>query len=237
MPQGQGSVSTRSYDEAPPTGHHDPLAAASAPEFAHCDKEVFRDVIGHFASGVAIITTRDEGVDYGVTVNAVSSLSLEPPMMLICLNRTSRTQAAINRSRTFSVNILGEGQGELAVRFSTSVDDKFHGVAVSRGELGNPLLAGALGVRLGVPWLVNPLLGGALAHLECRVIEQVSGGTHRVFLAGVQRAERFEGAPLAYFRGRLGRLELEQTVPVEADLLDPVLSRHFYDAMSFFTHG
>jgi flavin reductase (DIM6/NTAB) family NADH-FMN oxidoreductase RutF len=219
LPLGQGSVSTKSYDEPRSAGHHDPLAAASAPEFAHCDKEVFRDVIGHFASGVAIITTRDEGVDYGVTVNAVSSLSLEPPMMLVCLNRTSRTQTAINRSRTFSVNILGEGQGELAVRFSTSVDDKFHGVAVSRGELGNPLLA------------------GALAHLECRVIEQVSGGTHRVFLAGVQRAERFEGAPLAYFRGRLGRLELEQTVPVEADLLDPVLSRHFYDAMSFFTHG
>jgi len=212
-------VSPERFDEAQPAGHHDPVAAASAPEFAHCDKEVFRDVIGHFASGVAIVTTRDSGVDYGVTANAVSSLSLEPPMMLICLNRTSRTQTANNRSRSFSVNILSESQGELAVRFATSVGDKFIGVAVSRGELG------------------NPLLDNALAHLECRVIEQVSGGTHRVFLAGVQRAERFEGAPLAYFRGQLGRLELEQSVPLEADLLDPVLSRYFYDAMSFFTHG
>jgi flavin reductase (DIM6/NTAB) family NADH-FMN oxidoreductase RutF len=212
-------VSLGSHEEARAAGHQDPVVAASAPEFAHCDKEVYRDAIAHFASGVAIITTRDEGIDYGVTVNAISSLSLVPPMMLVCLNRESRTQSAINRSRSFSVNILSESQGDLAVRFATSVDDKFEGVSLARGELG------------------NPLLDDALAHLECRVIEQVSGGTHRVFLAGVQRAERFDGEPLAYYRGKLGRLELEQRVPLDADLLDTVLSRHFYDAMSFFTHG
>jgi hypothetical protein len=83
---------------------------------------------------------------------------------------------------------------------------------VAHGELGNPLP-------------------------KCRVIEQVSGGTHRVFLADVQRAERFEGDPLAYFRGQLGRLELEQAAPLDVDLLDPVLSRYFYDVMSFLAHG
>jgi flavin reductase (DIM6/NTAB) family NADH-FMN oxidoreductase RutF len=85
--------------------------------------------------------------------------------------------------------------------------------------------------------LGSPLLDGALAHLECFVMEEVKAGSHTVFLAGVHRAERFGGAPLAYFRGRFGRLELEQDVPVDADILDPVLGRYFYDAVSFFTHG
>ncbi len=184
-----------------------------------CDAEVFREVIGHFASGVTIITTRANGSDYGVTANAVSSLSLEPPMMLVCLNRISRTQAAIASSGSFAVNILSEGQGDLAVRFASSERDKFAGVAFRRRGVG------------------NPLLDGALAHLECGVAEEVSGGTHSVFLAVVRRAERFDGEPLAYFRGRFGRLELEQSVPGDADILDPALSRYFYDAVPFFTHG
>jgi flavin reductase (DIM6/NTAB) family NADH-FMN oxidoreductase RutF len=210
-----------------PTGQHearrsrgeDAAAPAHGPEFEHCEADVFRDVIGHFASGVTIITTRDQGEDYGVTVNAVSSLSLEPPMLLVCLNRKSRTQRAVDRSRSFSVNILNEQQGELAVRFASSDSNKFDGVDLEYGELGNPLLK------------------GALAHLECRVIDEASGGTHAVFLAGVQRAERFAGTPLAYFRGRFGRLELEQSLPRGAEILNPALSRHFYDLVPFFTHG
>jgi flavin reductase (DIM6/NTAB) family NADH-FMN oxidoreductase RutF len=188
-------------------------------EISHCDGEVFRDVIGHFASGVTIITARHAGIDYGVTANAVSSLSLEPPMMLVCLNRKSRTQGAVARSKAFSVNILNDSQGDLAVRFASSGPDKFRGVGHRYGDLG------------------SPLLGGALAHLECWVMEEVQAGTHTVFLAGVHRAERFDGAPLAYFRGRFGRLELEQEVPDDADILDPMLDRYFYDAISFFTHG
>ncbi len=185
----------------------------------HCGREVFRDVIGHFASGVTIITTRDGDTDHGVTANAVTSLSLEPPMMLVCLNRKSRTQLAVSRSKAFSVNILNESQGDLAVRFATSSSDKFEGVGLRYGDLG------------------SPLLDGAIAQLECWVIEEVSAGTHEIFLAGVHRAERFDGEPLAYFRGRFGRLELEQDVPLDADILDAGLSRYFYDAVSFFTHG
>jgi flavin reductase (DIM6/NTAB) family NADH-FMN oxidoreductase RutF len=209
-------VSGSSQHETSASGVGEP---AGASEFVHCEKEVFRDVIGHFASGVTIITTRHADADYGVTVNAVSSLSLEPPMLLVCLNRASRTQQAIEKSRSFAVNILNESQGELAVRFATSRPDKFSGVDLRYGELG------------------NPLVDGALAHLECRVIDEASGGTHAVFLAGVQRAERFEGAPLAYFRGRFGRLELDQRVPVDADILNADLSRYFYAAVPFFTHG
>jgi flavin reductase (DIM6/NTAB) family NADH-FMN oxidoreductase RutF len=156
-----------------------------------CDPEVFRDVIGHFATGVTIITARADDRDYGVTVSAVCSLSLEPPMLLACLNKVSRTQTAIHRLRTFAVNILGAGQGDLARRFATDRDDKFDGVPVVYGNLGHPLLV------------------DALAHVECRVTEEASGGTHTVYLATVERAERFGGEPLLYFRGNFGGLGLD----------------------------
>jgi flavin reductase (DIM6/NTAB) family NADH-FMN oxidoreductase RutF len=186
---------------------------------SHVEGQQFRDTIGHFASGVTIITARHDGTDFGVTANAVTSVSLEPAMLLVCLNRKSRTQAAVSRSRAFSVNILEESQGDLAVRFATSVSGKFEGVALRYGDLGSPLLQ------------------GALAQLECWVMEEVSAGTHVVYVGGVHRAEHFPGEPLAYFRGRFGQLELDQSVPADADILDPALSRHFHDALTFFTHG
>jgi flavin reductase (DIM6/NTAB) family NADH-FMN oxidoreductase RutF len=159
---------------------------AEKPLLAAFDPLVFRDVIGHFATGVTIITTRDGDVDYGVTVSAVTSLSLEPPMLLVCLNRSSRTQAAVTSTGRFAVNILGVDQIELAKLFATPRDDKFAGLDVTYGPLGDPL----------VP--------GAIAHVECEVVEVATGGTHAVFLAEVRHAERFEGAPLLYYRGQLG---------------------------------
>jgi flavin reductase (DIM6/NTAB) family NADH-FMN oxidoreductase RutF len=177
-----------------------------------CEQDVFRDVIGHFASGVTIITARHGDVDYGLTVSAVTSLSIEPPMMLVCVNKTSRTLPSIRASGTFGVNILGESQGELARRFATDSDDKFDGVDVVYSELGNPLLR------------------EALAHLECRVIQEIAGGTHSVFLSVVQRAERFEGAPLAYFRGKFGRLELEPESDGDAEVRT-LLGEHFFNAV------
>lgn len=152
------------------------------------DKDVFRDVIGHFATGVSVITVRDAGADFGVTVSAVCSVSLEPPMLLVCLNRTSRTQGAVARAGSFGMNILGRGQTELARRFATDSNDKFDGVEVAYGELGHPLLK------------------AAIAHVECRVVEQATGGTHTIFIAEVKRAQRFEGEPLLYFRGEFGSL-------------------------------
>jgi 4-nitrophenol 2-monooxygenase / 4-nitrocatechol 4-monooxygenase, reductase component len=150
----------------------------------------FRDVIGRFASGVTVITTAVDGVQYGTTASAISSLSLEPPMVLICMNESSSTGQAVGRSATFAMNILGEDQGEIARRFASKAPHKFEdGLAVS-GPSGLPLLA------------------DALASLECRVTEQVRGGTHIVFLAEVEAATARSGTPLAYFRGQFGRLEL-----------------------------
>jgi 4-nitrophenol 2-monooxygenase / 4-nitrocatechol 4-monooxygenase, reductase component len=156
----------------------------------------FRNVIGHFASGVTVITTTADGRRHGTTASAVASLALEPPMLLVCMNRESATGVAMARSGAFAVNILGEEHGELAIRFARKGDDKFEGVEIADGDCGQPLLA------------------GAIAHLECRVAEQVAAGTHVVFIAEVEAATAQVGAPpLAYYRGRFGRLEIAEDVP------------------------
>jgi 4-nitrophenol 2-monooxygenase / 4-nitrocatechol 4-monooxygenase, reductase component len=151
------------------------------------DRERFRSVMSHFASGVTIITTRHEGIDYGLTASAVSSLSLDPPMLLICVNKTSHTRDAIGQSQVFAVNILQEHQSEMARHFASSRPQKFDGMSVSYGALG------------------VPLLGDALATIECRVTSSVTGGSHSVFLAEVETAQAINGMPLTYFRGRMGR--------------------------------
>ncbi|MER5181679.1 flavin reductase family protein [Streptomyces sp. NPDC002896] len=151
----------------------------------------FRYVIGHFASGITVVSARHDGRPCGTTVSAVSALSLEPPMLVVCMNRQSLTAQAITVSRRFAVNILSEKQVATAERFARKGGDKFAGVPFS-GDPGGP-----------------PLLDGSLAILECQVVQEVSGGTHSVFLAEVDRARAREGSPLAYFRGRMGRLDDE----------------------------
>lgn len=152
------------------------------------DQQVFRDVIGRFTSGVTVITTAVDGTRFGTTASAFSSLSLEPPMVLVCLNRTSETQAAVLKAGAFVVNILSEGQQELAHRFARK-GDKFGDLEHGTG-------------RHGVP-----VLHGTLAHLECDTAETVTGGTHTVFLGNVTVAAGHDGTPLTYYRGRFGRLE------------------------------
>lgn len=149
-------------------------------------QEDFRDVIGHFATGVTIVTAADSGRQFGTTVSAVSSVSLEPPTLLACLNRTSRTREVVDRTSRFAVNILGVGQGDLARTFATDRDDKFDGVEFETGLFGVPLLR------------------DAIAHIECTVRETATSGTHTVFFGEVQRAERFEGEPILYYRGQVG---------------------------------
>ncbi|MDQ1042380.1 flavin reductase [Streptomyces sp. V4I2] len=163
----------------------------------------FRDVIGRFATGVTVITTECDGTRYGSTASAVSSLTDDPPMLLICLNRNSATAAAVRDSGAFAVNVLAEDHVDLATRFASRVPDKYDGVPTETASNGSPLLV------------------GAIAHLICRVAEQVEAGTHYVFLAHVEEATSYSGHPLAYFRGRFGRM---QTAP-EASVLREVRAR------------
>lgn len=149
---------------------------------------VFRDVISRFASGVTVITARLRGKDFGTTASAVSSLSMDPPMLLICLNRTSETQKAVSEAGWFVVNILRENQADLAYAFAKKSPDKFRDVGTMRGTSGAPIIA------------------RALAHIECRVAETAAGGSHTVFFGEVHQASASdEGEPLTYYRGRFGR--------------------------------
>src|SRR5438874_13810093 len=111
-------------------------------------------------------------------------------MMLVCLDRESNTGRAVASAGRFAVNIRGEDQADLAVRFATKAPDKFDDVAATVGSYGEPLLA------------------DALATLECRVVEQTTGGTHVVFFGEVETGSARPGAPLAYYRGQFGRLQL-----------------------------
>lgn len=156
------------------------------------DPQTFRDVAGHLASGVTVITTRSAEGDHGMTVSSVTSLSLTPPMMLACLNKAVPTAVAVARTGRYAINILGQGHGRLARQFAVPSEDKFADVELEDGLLGVPLLA------------------DALAHLECRVVEQVTGGTHTIFIGLVERATARHGNPLAYFRGGFGRFEFER---------------------------
>ena len=151
--------------------------------------EEFRHVIGHFASGVTVVTTTHDAKVYGTTASAVTSLSLEPPLVLIAMNQASATGAAIAGSGSFAINILGEEHGEIAMTFARKGGDKFAEVELAEGRCTGPLLA------------------DALAHVECRVTEQVTAGTHTIFIAQALVASARQGAPLAYFRGKFGRLE------------------------------
>lgn len=171
-----------------------------------CDPQVFRRVIGHFASGVTVITARQGGDRFGMTASAVTSLSMDPPMLLVCINRKAPTRGAVSASRVFGVCILAEEHGHIAEQFAAPRRNKFEGLEVRDGASGVPLLA------------------DALARLECRVTEEVQGGTHSVFMAVVQRAEARQGAPLAYFRGGFGRLELAEDDAAYDELRAQVLN-------------
>lgn len=154
------------------------------------DPSQFRRVMGHFAAGVAVVTSlREDGLPAGLTVSAVCSVSLDPTLVLVCLDRASSSSRVVESSGVFAINVLEEGEGEmLARRFGTSAtDDKFMGVAY------HPERTGA------------PVLDSALAWLDCRVRETHVGGDHLIFVGEVEAAETREGTPLLYYRGGYGR--------------------------------
>ena len=151
------------------------------------DGDLFKRVLGSFASGVTIVTAQDAaGRPRGMTVSAFSSVSLDPPLVLICIDRKADALPGLQETGRFAVNILGEGQGELSRRFATKDVDRFAGVRARPGVTGLPLLEGALGV------------------LECRVVNQHPAGDHIIFVGEVEAAAVDPAAPLLHFRGRYG---------------------------------
>jgi flavin reductase (DIM6/NTAB) family NADH-FMN oxidoreductase RutF len=153
------------------------------------DPGELRRVMGCFATGVTIITTRDQGgKPYGLTANAVTSLSLTPPLLLICVDRKAETYPHFFDSKLFVLNILAEDQEALSRRFATTGGDKFVGLDFLHGRLDTPILAGTLG------------------HVECRIVETLEGGDHVIHIGQVEHAEAREGRPLLFFRGKYRQL-------------------------------
>jgi len=153
------------------------------------DAKELRRVMGLFATGVTVITTRDaSGAPYGLTANAVTSVSLDPPLLLICVDRKSETFPHFYDSKLFILNILAEGQEEVSRRFATSGGDKFAGIPHHIGRLGTPILEGTLG------------------HIECLIVETHEAGDHVIHLGEVQDACTTDGQPLLFFRGKYRQL-------------------------------
>ena len=153
------------------------------------DPKELRRLMGQFATGVTIITTRDvEGRPYGLTANAFTSLSLEPPLVLICIDRKAETFSHFYASRYFVVNVLTEEQQELSSRFAKSGGFKFEGIAYETNGVG------------------VPVLDGTLAHMECALIETHEAGDHVIHVGEVENFAVRGGRPLMFFQGRYRQL-------------------------------
>lgn len=151
----------------------------------------FRRILGHLATGVAVVSAADpqSGDPRGLTANAVASVSLDPPLVLACVERTADTHACIERAGAFAVSILGADDEALARRFADYPSDRKFSGAAYRSEV-----TGA------------PVLDEALAWVDCRVWASYDGGDHTIFVGEVLAGDAGDGSPLLYFRGGYGRI-------------------------------
>ncbi len=152
------------------------------------DKAEFRHAMGHFASAVTVVTAKFEKTKAGITVTAFSSLSLEPPLVLICIDKRARIHDKLQVGGNFAVNILAEDQDVRSREVASSKGDPFEEVGHHEGATGAPLLQ------------------GALCAVECNIVDALPGGDHTIFVGQVEAAHVSEGKPLLYFRGGYGQI-------------------------------
>jgi flavin reductase (DIM6/NTAB) family NADH-FMN oxidoreductase RutF len=150
------------------------------------DDHVFREVMSLFASGVAIVTASDrQGTPKGLTTRSFVSVAADPPLVLVSIDRTSRTLPAIRASGAFVVNFLRGDRAALSDLFASKAEDKFKGLTWVGSD-----------VAKGAPILADDSVGYA----ECVVREEISAGDHFLFMAIVEGGRAFGGRPLMYFR-------------------------------------
>jgi len=156
------------------------------------DLETFRHSLRRWASGVTVVTSRAGDELHGMTVSAFSSVSADPPLVLVCANRTSKTHGVIRNGGIFAVNILAADQQDLSARFASSKleGSRFEGVAYRIGESGAPILE------------------GTVATLECRIKSSHDEGSHTVYIGEVLAAHSSEKDPLLYYAGAYRALHL-----------------------------
>src|ERR1700683_1382732 len=136
------------------------------------ERNELRRVMGHFATGVTIIATvSKDGVPFGLTANAFTSVSLDPPLLLISVDKKAESFPHFEESKVFTVNVLSEEQEGLSRKFAVSGGDKFQGVVYHTGASG------------------VPILDGMLAYLECKLYAAYDGGDHTLFLGEIEQAE------------------------------------------------
>jgi flavin reductase (DIM6/NTAB) family NADH-FMN oxidoreductase RutF len=154
------------------------------------DPDLFRSVLGRFATGVTIVTARGEDSrDHGMTVSAFASLSLEPPLILVCVAHDATMAPVIETCTDFVVNILSDGQEALSRRFSSKLDDRFAGIGFTRGERD------------------VVILDDVQAWMECRIVSRHIEGDHTIVVGAVDRAGARDAKPLLYYRGGYAQLE------------------------------
>jgi len=149
-----------------------------------------REVMRSFPTGVTIVAACDaHGAPYGLTVNSFTSVSLDPPLVLVCIGRSSSCHDRLERASRFAVNILSARQGPLASRFAADpTDGRFDGVEWSRRDSGVPVIEGV------VSWL------------DCTMHEVVTGGDHSILLGRVESSTTYDRAPLVFHSGRMGAM-------------------------------
>lgn len=151
--------------------------------------DLFRAALSRFPSGVTIVTARDRaGHDHGMTVSAFASLSLVPPMVLICVEHTARLHEALPGCTHFAVNVLAAEQGALSRHFADPDAERFDGAAFTRGLTG------------------SALLDGVIATYECVIRDRFPGGDHTIVTGEVLAVSAREGEPLLHHRGDYTRL-------------------------------
>ncbi|HEV2249170.1 MAG TPA: flavin reductase family protein [Candidatus Limnocylindria bacterium] len=150
------------------------------------DRATFRELAGSFPSGVSVVTTVDDtGAPRGLTTQAFISLSTEPPLVLVSLDRSSRTLAALRACKRFAVNVLKAGSEDLSTRFATKAEDKFAGVRWAPSA-----------VLSGVPILTDSVT----AFMECTVVQVIEQGDHVMLVGSVEGGQVLGGTPLLYYR-------------------------------------
>lgn len=157
------------------------------------DARTLRDALGCFATGVTVVTcVSAEGEQFGLTVNSFTSVSLDPPLLLVCVAKPARCAPALIQAGYFAINVLQTGQQPASIRFSTRDEDRFGTTPWATGETGAPLLMDSLGV------------------FECERFGVYDGGDHHILVGRVLRAS-FDPSldPLLYFRGRYRRLHFD----------------------------
>jgi flavin reductase (DIM6/NTAB) family NADH-FMN oxidoreductase RutF len=163
----------------------DPIEPMTTAPF---DGARFRQVLGHFPTGVTVITTIHEGKPVGLAVGSFASVSLEPPLVLFCAAATSSTWPKIRETGRFCVNILDESQEDVCRTFASKATDKFESIGWKHSPLGSPVLNDVLG------WI------------DCEIADVVQEGDHDVVVGRVSGLDvAHEGSPLVFYRGGYGR--------------------------------